>query len=250
MSKQTITFTLIALITLVNISYAGLKSPFESQIFGIDIPNTSSLDQDGRILRGMSPLGHIDQLINYGVTDVLIFKNKTRSKDVDKEIIKLKESGYTNNDIHFIPFKWKEHVSLELACEQTIKALSIIREVLRDQNRTLFFHCTVGEDRTGYLSGLYRMLLYDYTVSESFQKEMCSNGFGRGNPKKPRVVVDSIRKDLLPLFLMMAKKIKNAEININNLNYNQCFFSEQFIENFKEEYSEKIEDFKCAPQEI
>ena len=78
---------------------AGLKSPFKSSVEGINIPNTHDVEGDGTILRGMAPFGHISELVEADVTDILIFKHQTRG-EVDKEIKLLKEAGYSSSNIH------------------------------------------------------------------------------------------------------------------------------------------------------
>ena len=57
-------------------AYAGLESPFPSTVSGITIQNTHTVGFNN-ILRGMNPLGKVQELRKAGVTDVLIFKNQT-----------------------------------------------------------------------------------------------------------------------------------------------------------------------------
>lgn len=212
---------IVLLSTLLVLSAnAGLKSPFMSTVEGINIPNTHDVEGDGSILRGMAPMGYIDELVEAGVTDVLIFKHQTRG-EVDKEIKLLKEAGYSKKNIHHIAFKWKGFDSYKVACQQTVKALQIMKRVWENNGKT-FFHCTVGEDRTGHLAGIWRMMSAGWTMEESFKNEMCENGFGHGNPHKPWKVYGAIRKDLTPLYLAMAKMVKSGELNYNNIDASIC----------------------------
>jgi hypothetical protein len=214
-------FTLIVIIISLQTAEAGLKSPFQSTVDGLTIPNAHYVSLNDSVIRGMAPtVGHIDELVELGITDVLIFKNQTRN-EVDKEIISLKKAGFKNNSIHQINFKWKEYESIQVACEQTIQAFQIIKRV-REKGNKIFFHCTVGEDRTGLLSGLYKMMNEGLTREDVFQNEMCEKGYEAGNSHKPWVVVKAIRKDLTPLFKKMAKAINMGMISLEDLGRSNC----------------------------
>lgn len=145
--------TMLALLTL---NAFALKPPIPSTIPGITLPNAHYISDGETLIRGMAPKGHYDELISLGVSKVLIFKKQSR-KEVDQDIETLKELGYSSSDILHIPFLWHDFKSQRVACEQTIEALNFMLENERD-GETTFLHCTVGEDRTGHLSGLYRIL--------------------------------------------------------------------------------------------
>ncbi|WP_417353651.1 hypothetical protein [Flavobacterium alkalisoli] len=204
----------------MQMAYAGLRSPFTSSVDGISTPNTHFVDHSERVLRGMRP-DSIEELIEFGITDVLIFKHQTK-KEVSKEITELKALGYGEEQITHIPFKWRQFDSYKVACLQTIKALRILKEVYQDSSRKVFFHCTVGEDRTGHLAGLWRMLSDSWSKKDAFYNEMCKNGYSRGNSRKPYKVTNSIDRDLTPLFLHMATKIENGELSLDNLTNSIC----------------------------
>ncbi len=211
---------LLSVLLLTVTANAGLKSPFESSVEGINIPNTHDVEGDGTILRGMAPFGHINELVAADVTDILIFKNQTRG-EVDKEIKLLKEAGYSSDNIHHIAFKWKGFESYQVACEQTIEALQIMKRVWEKGGKT-FFHCTVGEDRTGYLAGLWRMMSAGWTKNEAFEGEMCENGYGHGNPQKPWKVYGAIRKDLTPLYIAMAGLVEQGSLSYDRIDASVC----------------------------
>ncbi len=212
--------TLLLCLTSLNAA-AGLESKVPATAEGFSIPNTHVIDDEGVILRGMAPRHQIAELSENGVTDVLIFKNQTRS-EVDDEVQELLESGYKKSDIHHIPFKWKDIDDLPKACKQTIQALAIIKEVYQSIDRKLFFHCTVGEDRTGHLAGIWDLLFHEKEKSEVFKKQMCDRGYSAGNQTKPYKVVSAIRKGLSPLFFKMAKLIENGQLSFDNLNEEAC----------------------------
>lgn len=92
----------------------------------------------------------------------------------------------------------------------------------------MFYHCTVGEDRTGLLSGLWLLLNTKKSIQYVFKNQMCENGYEAGNPQKPAYVVNEIREDLTPLFMMMATKIKRGELSLSNLTTKICFSSIDF----------------------
>ncbi len=218
--KKVIIF--IILLILPATLWARFESPFPSSINEISIHNTHEIDEAYKLIRGMAPHSKINELLTFGITDVLIFKHQTR-KEVDQEIKKLKLAGIDTQNIHHIPFRWKNIASETQACEQTIQALKIMKEIEADkEGRKLFLHCTVGEDRTGYLSGLWRMLSQGWTQEMAFEEEMCKRGYARGNPNKPWFVVNAIRKELTPLFQKMSSLIKQEKLTLENLSDSIC----------------------------
>lgn len=183
----------------------------------ITIANFHGVDQEGQLYRGREPKSRVSELPSVGITDVIIFKNDTRG-EVVKEIQALKELGINS---HHIPFRWKEYPSVSLACEQLIDAMTMMRD-LRNQGGKVFFHCTAGEDRTGALAGLFRMMDEGLSSTEVFRDEMCERGFSDGNPHKPYVVTNAIQKELTPIFVAMARQIDKGYLSLNNLDKNIC----------------------------
>lgn len=177
---------------------------FKSTVKGISIRNTHALTAG--ILRGSQPGNKLKELARYGITDVIIFKTQTKN-EVDREIAELKNLGIKS---HHIPFRWKELESAQVACEQTVKALKILRQAQK-ASRQVFFHCTVGEDRTGLLAGLWRMEQENLSTEEAWQSEMCERGYADGNSNKPWDVTKSIHQELTPLFIALAAKIEAGE---------------------------------------
>jgi protein tyrosine/serine phosphatase len=200
--------------------FAGLKSPFPSTVPGITIPNTHEVGYTKSIYRGMAPLDKIQELPKFGITHILIFKNQTRN-EVDLELAQLASLGYKQNQVHMIPFKWNKLESFKKVCEQTIEGLKYLRHVQMNNGR-VFFHCTVGEDRTGFLAGLWRMLEQNYTPQGAFFNEMCKNGYSRGNPNKPWKVVNGIRAELTPAWIMMAYLVQSRKLTFQNLDTRYC----------------------------
>ncbi|MCB9091514.1 MAG: tyrosine-protein phosphatase [Halobacteriovoraceae bacterium] len=212
--------SLITFLLCLSAAFAGLESPFPSSIPGIDLPNSHYLEVD--VIRGMAPMDYLEDLKTLKVTDVLIFKNETKN-EVKEEIKLLKDKlELEDENILHIPFRYKDFPSYEEACKQTVRALKYLKDVTEDSQRTVFFHCTVGEDRTGYLAGLWTLLIHGGNARQVFENEMCTRGYGRGNPQKPEVVYKAIRKELTPLYFKMAKLIQTRRINLRKLDEKVC----------------------------
>lgn len=276
---------MVLLLTLTSLNvYAGFISPFQSTVKGISIPNAHDISRDGsgKIIRGQRP--YVDggdrlpkylkveklgsdsrQYMNeiFGLaetkpfTDILIFKEDNSGEVANQKIVTdmyISNSGHWMN-VYEIPFKWRGFNDYRKACLQTIEALQIMREVMESPSRRLYFHCTVGEDRTGYLAALWRILDQKWLVNGSlvynaFQDEMCVHGYGHGNPRKPKKVYGAIQNDLTPLYIEMARLINEGLVTYDgiqpeNFNLRVC---DRFV-NF-DPGSVDISDFKCEPQAI
>lgn len=234
-------------------SYAGWVSPFPSTVQGISIPNTHVLLEGryesggGAIVRGMAPFKdrHFRELMSYGVEHVLIFKKQSRT-EVDKEITILKRLGMSEENYTHIPFRWRRFPSTELACRQTVQALKILHDNFIN-GKTTFVHCTVGEDRTGHLAALLRLMTSDSHEVEAiegvFFNQMCENGYGAGNPLKPlKKVVKFIRSDLTPIFLQMAHKVRIGKLTWERLSLAAC---SDFLSKGELERRYPAENFRC-----
>jgi hypothetical protein len=192
---------------------------FPSEVPGLNIQNASFVNASGVIIRGATPIGKASELALMGITDVVIFKNQTRD-EVDKEITELQDAGISN--IHHQEFLWKEVTNQRVACEQTIAALKVLVEVEQSTSRKAFFHCTAGQDRTGYLAGLYRLLTEDISREQAIAEELCANGYSEGNVNKPAKVVYLVNESLSPLFVKMASLIESGKISADNLDAEVC----------------------------
>lgn len=184
---------------------------------GLTIGNAFQVDKEGNVFRGKEPKSKVEELAHIGISDVIIFKNQVKT-EVDEEIAALADLGITS---HHIPFRWKNYPSMIEACEQTVEALNIIRKV-KAKNGKVFFHCTAGEDRTGMLAGLYRMLTENISQQKAFHEEMCERGYSDGNVHKPALVTGAIEKELTPLFIALSEKIKNGDWKNGRLTKKSC----------------------------
>ncbi len=226
----------------------SLVSPFPSQVEGLNIPNSHIVEgaTSGALVRGMRPRTEqdFDELLQIGITDVLIFKNSTLADlSTEEEITALTNKGIKKNHITVIPFQWKDITSFETACLQTIEALQIMKTISESKSKNLFFHCTVGEDRTGYLAALYKILFQKMSFSRAWNDEMCENGYADGNPRKPKFVVEEIHKNISPVFQKMLHKIRYGYISANNLDKSECSFDPERSSTYR-----PIKKFnKCKP---
>jgi hypothetical protein len=211
--------------------HGRLVSPFQSTVAGLTLHNAHAVHADdngrGLVIRGMAPIvqGDYDQLKNYGVKAVLMFKNPEphmNPTDISVERTTLLAAGYSADAIQDIPFPWKDYTSFSEACRQTVQGLQFLKSNALAGN-PVYFHCTVGEDRTGYLAGLYRMLRENLSQQDAFNGEMCIHGYSGGNPNKPyNGVIDAIDGGLTPIFLKMAAKVQSGALTWDNLDPAAC----------------------------
>lgn len=214
--------------------FAGMVSSMPATYKEAGIPNTHLVHEN--VIRGMAPRnsGDIDKLLSLGVSQFLIFKIDTNG-DVQKEKDLLLKKGVSEKNISHYDFPWKDITDFRSVCEMSIDALKKI-EAAEKKKQKIFFHCSVGEDRTGYLAGLYLIYSEKKTVNQVFQSELCDKGYEAGNPQKPMNVVSKIRESLTPSFLKMAKLIEKG-----GLNKKLC------AENFDEI---SVKDFKCKTSRL
>lgn len=184
---------------------------------GLTIGNSFQVDKEGQVFRGKEPKKLVNELADIGITDVIIFKNEVKT-EVTKEIADLKEFKIKS---HHIPFRWKDLESMELACTQVVEALNIIAKT-KAKGGSVYFHCTAGEDRTGLLAGIFRMMEDNLSMAKVFKTEMCARGYSDGNSKKPVMVHESIQKELTPLFIAIAKKVEAGDMVLGKVSKTIC----------------------------
>jgi protein-tyrosine phosphatase len=205
---------------------SSLVSPFPSTVPEISIPNTHRVGApagSSSLFRGMEPRTKEDaiQLRKAGIEEVIIFKNSTEEGDLARERKVLVASGFDDKRIFEIPFKWRRFRNFAEGCEPVIKALKFLHKA-HESRTSLFFHCTVGEDRTGLLAGLYVFMEGKGTPSEAYNSEMCPHGYGGGDPDKPAEVIASIDEDLTPLYLKLAYALEKNGRNWSTLDKTLC----------------------------
>jgi protein-tyrosine phosphatase len=186
---------------------AGLVSPIPSTYLETGIPNSHLVSEN--IIRAMAPRNEkdLDRLIELGVEKFLIFKIDTNG-DVEKQKNLLLTKGYVAKDILHLPFPWKDVTDYQYVCEMTVEALNFLK-ASDSKKQTTFMHCTVGEDRTGYLAGLYKIYSQQSNSAEEvFANELCDKGYEAGNPKKVFHVVQKVKESLTPAFFGMVDLIE------------------------------------------
>lgn len=203
-----------------------LVSPFSSSLDDIGIFNSHLVSEaaGAKLFRSMKPFrpADLEDVEALGVGAVLIFKKPTSSTEVTKETAALAPIGIAADHVVNVPFPFKDFGDFAEPCRMTVRALAQLEAWAAD-GTTALVHCTVGEDRTGYLAGLYRLLNEQTAVGDVFQTELCERGYSSGNPQKPLAgVVNEIDADLTPLFLKMAFKIATGELTKSSLDDRVC----------------------------
>lgn len=195
-----------------------------STVPGVSIKNFHFLAKDeGTIYRGGEPTAkQVLEAQQFGINEVIIFKDDSKPEKILKEIEAWKAAGLTESRVHHYPMQWKPtDTSATELCRYTIESLKIIRRALNRDGAKLFFHCSAGEDRTGLLAGMTRILKQKWTAKKAFQ-EMCAFGYERGNGTKPPAVRTQIRSTLTTLFLELVELSENGELDWTTLDSKVC----------------------------
>ena len=197
-----------------------LISPIEGSVPLLSIANAQQVDGEVYVFRSMGPKTELEyeQLKDFGIETVLILR-KELSNAVRTEKDALNAEGIAAVQI---PLDWKDYASFEEPCRQTIDALKLLFKA-RAEKRKILFLCTMGEDRTGYLAALFRMLTEKRDATFVFFEEMCERGYDLGDATKPYTpVVLRLRKALTVLYIEMAERIRRGEISLDKMDANVC----------------------------
>lgn len=252
-SQSMIQIRIFSLLILLSAPlFADFSSPFRSSVEGVSIPNAHQVmvnSYQAKIYRGNSPqtAEQVKELVSQNIKNILVFKNFYTPEDQEEVMDLYLENGFSKTQIVHIQMPWKNIKTLEQkkkTCRMIFQGLEVIRESKKD----LFFHCTVGEDRTGLLAGLAHIALEGWSVRQAFEKEMCARGYEAGNPHKiedsPQVV-SAIRQNLTPLFLQIATIVKNQkDWSLESCNSLPEVDTDQILDGLR------VDDFKCQPQPI
>lgn len=229
---------------------APLLSPFASTVRGIPIRNTHIVaESEGKVLRGMAPLSAADvsSLTDFGINEVLIFRNDVPGETGIADELRLLSANPKIRAVHLIPFKWKDITDFRGACQDTIKGLQLLRAAVSTGGSGLFFHCTVGEDRTGYLAGLYRILFEGAAEPEVFRSEMCARGYADGDPNKPAQVTEAVHGNVTVLYLKMLSLIESGALRADHMDLSVCERDPGESRRFQAALAAELEKHRCPP---
>jgi hypothetical protein len=225
---------------IVSTAFGGLTSSIPGTVAGLSIPNSHYVLNE-TIIRGQTPrsIDEYTELKNLGVKSVLIFKNETKD-EVKTEIQTLKNLKIAYSHIDF---PWKDIAEFAPVCNKAKDALKLLIKNKQAETKT-YFHCTVGEDRTGFLAGL--LILSEtpqMAIKDVFQEELCAKGYEAGDTNKIQAVVKTVRDNLTPVFLKFAYLLKISKNNVEKIDCNYDFSSDQaFLNNT---YNKPL-SFKCG----
>lgn len=211
----------------------SLVPPFPSTVTGLGIPNAhwvvkAKSQSTGSILRGMRPKDDqaIEGLRELGVDHVLVFKEpKQGVHDIDDLMARYVLKGFDRAKLRNIPFHWKNIPTFEAACVQLVEALRVLHNAALTPGATLYVHCSVGEDRTGLLTALYRRIYEKKSAVDAFREDMCAWGYGDADATKPKEVVRLINENLTPVFAKMNVLIDQGVFTESKLDAEDCDFS-------------------------
>ena len=231
----------------------GGNSPIRSTLDGVNLQGTHEVisDQNGpEVIRSQTPKTDVDfkQLKALGLTDVLIFKRETKN-EVSTEISQWQSYGISGSHIKSIPMDYANFPDFRTPCQQTIDALKFISASRNAPKGRVLFHCTMGEDRTGYLAGVIGLLQGGDPMSV-FKNEMCQNGYSAGDPKKGRSVCGQIDRDLTPIYLKMAYFIKKGALSWKNIDPSICGKDPGNDSAFKADPQLNAEKYRCSASTI
>lgn len=237
-------------------TYAELRggnSPIRSTLDGVDLQGTHEVisDQNGpQVIRSQTPKTDTDykQLKALGLTDVLIFKKENKN-EVSEEIAEWKGYGISGSHIKSIPMGYANFTDFRTPCQQTIDALKFISSSRNTARGRVLFHCTLGEDRTGYLAGVIGLLQGGEPMSV-FKEEMCQHGYSAGDPRKPRSISSQIDRDLTPIYLKMAYFIKKGELSWKNIDPSICGKDPAADSAFKSTPEYHADKYRCQPSTL
>jgi hypothetical protein len=226
----------------------NLRSDIPSTVSGVTLPNTHRLSVGKeKLYRGMRPYNEemAKQLFSVGVTDFLIFREDNKVIRIEDEIKMLLGLKIPSDRIYYIPFRWKDFDDFQTPCRQLLEALKYLKTIPALPGRGLFFHCTVGEDRTGLLAGLYRVLFQSWNPDQAFREEMCQRGYADGSTRKPSEVYREVHESLTPLFYKMIFLMEQKKIMPNNLDSESCASDPQTEKQFLQKYTPIISGAQC-----
>ncbi|MBS1962416.1 MAG: tyrosine-protein phosphatase [Bdellovibrionales bacterium] len=190
------------------------KLNLQDEVPGLTLGNTHEVyEGEGKLLRGHEPGKDAKELVDIGVTDVVIFKHPVK-REVEQEIKDLKALGIPEERITSIDMPWKDIEDIKDPCQKTVQAVNAMLAVAATPGRVGYFHCSAGQDRTGMLAGLLRMVTAGWSAEKAFVSEMCAHGYGFGDTTRPANVSKAVETNLTPIFLQLASQIEGQGLSV------------------------------------
>jgi hypothetical protein len=188
----------------------------KDEVPGLTIGNTHYVYQAegrGTLIRGRQLGGKTAEVKAFGVTDVLVYKDPVKN-EVTTELNSLRSLGYTEDHLHHVTMPWQQIRDDKIPCQHTIEAANILLGIARIPGSIGYFHCTYGQDRTGMMAAIIRMVTQGWSAEQAFFSEMCAHGYGHGDPKRPGFVSDEVESSLTPIFLQIAGQIQGQGLSV------------------------------------
>lgn len=169
--RYTATFFVILsfILGLSPVLLAGSSIP--STVPGVTIKNVHQVAQG--VYRGSLPEKKIHELEAIGIKVIIALRpNNQKEKDELK--------SYNGIEFIEIPMRWKSLPSDYTFDRQIKEALGYIAYGMAyPEDGAVYLHCSLGEDRTGLVFGLYRMLYNGWSRQDAWN-EMLSYGYKTG----------------------------------------------------------------------
>lgn len=180
-------------------------------------------NQEAFIWRGAQPYSqeHYKQLVQENIQKILIFKTE-KTDEVQNEMFELIKIGFSQSQIVHIPMKWKDFESYSEICNHTKLALKLLVQSYHEGTRT-FFHCTAGEDRTGFLDGLLQIYIGQHqNIQSAFTERLCRFGYSSGRPGKPAFISETLDGEMTKYFAVLAEGLLNLRKNQQQIDDLDC----------------------------
>lgn len=136
--------------------------PELSEIFEY-LPNYQVVNEG--LVRGGQPEGRgFEILMEEGIKTVLNIREQSEALAEEGDSVRALGMNYAAHSVH--PFKVPEDELI----------LDILTTMLDTDKAPVFVHCLHGQDRTGMIVGIYRLLVDDWSLEEAYA-EMLAMGF-------------------------------------------------------------------------
>lgn len=127
------------------------------------LPNYQVVNEG--LVRGGQPEGRGYEILKEeGVSTVINIRERSEALEHEEKLVTAQGMRYIAHSVH--PFQIPDDELL----------LNILCDILDSAKQPVFLHCLHGQDRTGTVVGIYRMLIDDWTLEDAYA-EMLAMGF-------------------------------------------------------------------------